>query len=95
MIYSLLGLKSGFSVLNILCTVQIMFALIISSADSALDQKNGKRDLSAQRVSSVMLTYISRVYSAAVMQAVSMRRLLAYGSAAVALGPKLSILTSP
>jgi len=75
--------------------VQIIFALTISSADSALDWKNGERDWSAQSISSVMPTYIPRVYSAAIVQTVSMRRLLAYGSAAVALGPKLSILTSP
>lgn len=95
MICSLLGLKSGFSVLNVLFTVQIIFALAISSADSVLDWKNGERDSSAQSVSSVMPTCIPRVLSAAIVQTVSMRRLLAYGSAAGALDPNLSILTSP
>lgn len=72
----------------------MMFALTTSFADSALDQKNGERFVGIENHLG-NTNMLPGLYSVAVTQAVSMRTLLAYGSAAVALGPKLGILTPP
>ena len=76
-ICSRLGLKSGFSNLNMLCTVDTMLALTNSSAQTAPEEKNGERDWSAQSISWLIPTYVDKVDNAAVLHSVSTRRWLA------------------
>lgn len=88
------GLRSGFRDLKVSCTVRIRFLLAASSTITAVGRKNGERDSSAHNASSVTPTCLTRSRIAAMVQTLSMRRLLVYGSAVVVFVPNLNTLTS-
>lgn len=88
------GLRSGFKVLKVSCTVRTRLFLPVSSRVPAPDRKNGERDSSAHNASSVIPTCLTRSKIAAMVQTLSIRRVLAYGSAVMVFVPNLNTLTS-